>query len=184
MRVKIISPSKCPVAEWKLEIDTKLYSGGALSYRIPETIFVLFNPWCLQDQVYLSDEEQRYEYVMEQQGLIWRGTAQRLRPVPWVYAQFERDVLECAMYVVSKVGKVGSRARGDPVRMVRALSAAVNSPDDNGVVYGNWGTDFGKHTAPTKWVGSMKILQEYLKTKKPVKYGQCWVFSGVLGTSK
>lgn len=184
LRVKIISPITCPVTEWKLEIDTKLYSGGALSYRIPESIFILFNPWVLKDQVYLSDEEQRYEYVMEQQGLIWRGSAQRFQAVPWVYAQFERDVLECSMYIVSKLAKVNARSRGDPVRLVRALSAAVNSPDDNGALVGFWGSDFGKYTAPTKWMGSMKILQAYLKTKKPVKYGQCWVFAGVLNTSK
>lgn len=45
---------------------------------------------------------------------------------------------------------------------------------------GNWGEDFDGGTAPTKWVGSMKILQKYYKDKKPVKYGQCWVFAGVL----
>jgi transglutaminase 1 len=47
---------------------------------------------------------------------------------------------------------------------------------------GNWGEDFDGGTPPTKWVGSMKILQKYCKDKKPVKYGQCWVFSGVLTT--
>lgn len=58
----------------------------------------------------------------------------------------------------------------------------VNSPDDNGAVMGNWSNDFGGGTPPTKWLGSQKILQQYYKTRKPVKYGQCWVFSGVLAT--
>ena len=58
----------------------------------------------------------------------------------------------------------------------------VNSSDDNGAVMGNWSEDFGGGTPPSQWLGSQKILQEYYKTKKPVKYGQCWVFSGVLGT--
>jgi len=49
---------------------------------------------------------------------------------------------------------------------------------------GNWTAEFAGGTNPTKWVGSMKIMQEFYKTKKPVKYGQCWVFSGVLATSK
>jgi transglutaminase 1 len=60
----------------------------------------------------------------------------------------------------------------------------VNSPDDNGVVMGNWTDDFGGGISPTLWIGSMKILQQFYKTKKPVKYGQCWVFAGVLTTSK
>lgn len=49
---------------------------------------------------------------------------------------------------------------------------------------GNWTSEFEGGTPPTKWVGSMKILQTFHKTHKPVKYGQCWVFSGVLGTCK
>jgi transglutaminase 1 len=60
----------------------------------------------------------------------------------------------------------------------------VNSPDDSGVLMGNWSDDFDGGTPPTKWVGSMKILQKFYKDKKPVKYGQCWVFAGVLTTSK
>lgn len=59
----------------------------------------------------------------------------------------------------------------------------VNSPDDNGCLKGNWSTEFDGGTPPTKWVGSMKILQKYYTNKKPVKYGQCWVFAGVLTTS-
>lgn len=73
--------------------------------------------------------------------------------------------------------------RNDPITISRALSAAVNSPDDDGAVLGNWSEDFSGGTAPTKWVGSVAILQEYYKKRKPVKYGQCWIFSGVLTTS-
>ena len=29
----------------------------------------------------------------------------------------------------------------------------------------------------------MEILLQYYDTKKPVKYGQCWVFSGILTTA-
>ena len=47
---------------------------------------------------------------------------------------------------------------------------------------GNWTEDFSGGTPPAQWVGSQKILQQYYKTKKPVKYGQCWVFAGVLAT--
>lgn len=59
----------------------------------------------------------------------------------------------------------------------------MNSPDDDGAVLGNWSEDFSGGTAPTKWVGSVAILQEYFKKRRPVKYGQCWIFSGVLTTS-
>lgn len=60
----------------------------------------------------------------------------------------------------------------------------VNANDDNGVVMGNWSGKYENGTSPMAWIGSVAILQQYYKTKKPVCYGQCWVFSGVLTTGK
>lgn len=82
--------------------------------------------------------------------LIWRGSYNRLRPSPWKLGQFDREVLDCALYVISYIGKISPVARRDPVRTVRALSAAINSPDDDGVLLGNWSNDFSGGTAPTK----------------------------------
>lgn len=56
----------------------------------------------------------------------------------------------------------------------------VNSPDDNGLIQGNWSENFDGGTPPTSWTGSSKIIQKYFESKKPVKFGQCWVFSGAL----
>lgn len=77
------------------------------------------------------------------------------------------------------------RARSDPIRTARALSAAVNVQDDNGVLMGNWASelsDYSGGTHPVKWVGSLAIIQKYYEKKKPVKYAQCWVYAGVLTT--
>ena len=38
-------------------------------------------------------------------------------------------------------------------------------------------------TKPFEWTGSAPILEEYAETMRPVKYGQCWVFAGVVATS-
>ena len=54
--------------------------------------------------------------------------------------------------------------------------------DDNGVLVGRWDGDYSEGTSPSKWIGSRAILEEFMKEKKPVKYGQCWVFSGLLTT--
>lgn len=182
--VSITPAVNCVVAQWKMDIDTKMKEDGAVSYRHEKGIFILFNPWCKSDQVYMKSEDWKEECVLHDTGLIWRGSYNRLRPTVWKYAQFEKDILECSLYLVSKVGKVTGQARSDSVRTVRALSAAVNSADDNGCVMGNWSDEHDGGTPPTKWVGSMEIMQKYYKKKKPVKYGQCWVFSGVLSTSK
>ena len=58
----------------------------------------------------------------------------------------------------------------------------TNAPDDNGVLIGNWSGDYAGGTSPLFWVGSVRILEEFWRTKKPVKFGQCWVFSGVVTT--
>nr|CAD7411873.1 unnamed protein product [Timema poppensis] len=62
----------------------------------------------------------------------------------------------------------------------------VNSNDEDvsvaGVIHGRWDGDYKDGTAPAAWTGSVAILEEYLTTGKEVKYGQCWVFAGVVTT--
>ncbi len=53
---------------------------------------------------------------------------------------------------------------------------------DTGVLYGQWKKPYSGGTEPWQWNGSVAILEKYMRTKRPVKYGQCWVFSAVLVT--
>ncbi|XP_024939545.1 annulin isoform X2 [Cephus cinctus] len=182
MKIRVTPSVNAYIGKWKLDIDTNRKGDGAVSYTMENPFYMIFNPWHEDDTVYLENEDQRQEYVMAETGLIWRGSHNRLRPTVWKYSQFERDILDCALHLMIEVGKTRTNGRGDPVIISRILSAAVNSPDDNGAVMGNWSNDFGGGTPPTKWIGSQKILQQYYKNKKPVKYGQCWIFSGVLTT--
>lgn len=180
LRVQIIPSPECVVAKWRMEVDTKALDDGAYSYCWETGIYILFNPWCKQDQVFLKSEEWRQEAVLSDVGLIWRGTFNRQRPCIWKYSQFDKDVLDSSLFLVNQVGKVRGGDRADPVVTARALSAAVNSVDDDGAVMGNWSENFGGGVPPTDWMGSGEILQKYWKKKRPVKYGQCWVFAGVL----
>lgn len=45
---------------------------------------------------------------------------------------------------------------------------------------GNWTENFNDGKAPSAWLNSKEILSQYLKTKKSVKYAQCWNFAGTL----
>ncbi|XDB56490.1 hypothetical protein AB1E18_009958 [Capra hircus] len=59
----------------------------------------------------------------------------------------------------------------------------VNSNNDRGVVQGQWRGKYGGGTSPLHWSGSVTILHKWFKGRfKPVKYGQCWVFAGVMCT--
>lgn len=61
----------------------------------------------------------------------------------------------------------------------------INAVDDSGVLAGNWSGNYSAGTSPTVWSGSVEILREYHKNNgAPVKYGQCWVFAGVVTTGR
>lgn len=48
----------------------------------------------------------REEYVQEDGGLMFRGVYNVIKPTPWNYAQYEKDILECSLYLVKEIGKV------------------------------------------------------------------------------
>ncbi|KAL7990176.1 hypothetical protein Chor_010530 [Crotalus horridus] len=59
----------------------------------------------------------------------------------------------------------------------------VNSNDDNGVLQGRWDGNYAGGESPTSWTGSVDILRRWKSSGfRPVRYGQCWVFAGVLNT--
>ncbi|XP_042909148.1 annulin [Parasteatoda tepidariorum] len=186
--IEVTTTPNCIVGDWIVDVDTKIKrdkeeEAKSLRYTSKTPIYILFNPWCKQDIVYMSDSEHRKEYVLNEGGLIWRGTNNRLRPCVWNYGQFQENILQCCVYLLGHIAKLSIVDRSDPVKVVRHISAVVNSPDDHGVLVGNWSDDYGGGQAPTSWQGSIAILQQYYKNKKPVKYGQCWVFSGVVTTA-
>lgn len=56
LMVAVTPAADCIVAAWRIDIDTKITGGGSLSYTHPQPIYVLFNPWCLNDSVYMPGE--------------------------------------------------------------------------------------------------------------------------------
>ncbi|XP_009864738.1 PREDICTED: protein-glutamine gamma-glutamyltransferase 4, partial [Apaloderma vittatum] len=175
--LSVTSSPSAPVGKYFLSVKT-----GSNIYK-PEngTVYLLFNPWCEGDVVFLASEAEREEYVLNDSGCIYVGSADSIYNRPWNFGQFEGLILDACMYLLDK-SKLKLSNRRDPVFVSRAMSALVNANNDNGVLLGNWSGNYNNGTSPTDWIGSVSILQQYYKTKKPVLYGQCWVFSGVLTT--
>lgn len=186
MTVEVRSPADAPVGEWQVIVETiDGLAGGeggpVLQYQHPDAVYLLFNPWEKHDAVFMEDAPQLDEYVLNDVGKVWVGPMGFTRGREWVFGQFDARVLPAAMLVLERTGLVHSE-RGDPVRMARALTKLVNANDDGGVLVGRWDGQYDDGTAPASWTGSVAILEEYLETGVSVRYGQCWIFAGVLCT--
>jgi len=140
-------------------------------------IYILFNAWSKYDDVYLDNEADRNEYVLNEDGFIWVGSYFNFAPRTWSFAQFNTKSIECAL---SLLQRIPLQNRADIVLVSRNLSALVNSQDDQGVLVGNWSSNYAGGTSPSAWTGSADILKQYIQSGSPVKFGQCWVYSGVL----
>ncbi|KAB7503271.1 Hemocyte protein-glutamine gamma-glutamyltransferase [Armadillidium nasatum] len=184
--LQVFIPATAPVGIWRLNIRSGLkdrsQGAGMAVYKDETDVFILFNPWCKEDLVYLEDDKDREEYVMNDKGKVYVGSFRKPRGRPWAFGQFEDVVLPVACYVL-ELSKYPHSERGNPVKVVRAISGGVNDIDDEGILVGRWDGEYGDGIAPFKWTGSVRILEEYLKGGfRPVKYGQCWVFSAVTTT--
>lgn len=78
---------------------------------------VFIRPLRSEDLVYMENEEWKKEYIMADSGLIWRGSHNRMRPCAWNFAQFEKDILECSIYLLSNVGKLTIAGRAGNINM-------------------------------------------------------------------
>uniref|UniRef100_A0A3B4BQY5 protein-glutamine gamma-glutamyltransferase n=1 Tax=Pygocentrus nattereri TaxID=42514 RepID=A0A3B4BQY5_PYGNA len=151
--------------------------------RNPKTDFyILFNPWASSDEVYMDNENERAEYVLNDTGIIFNGVVDNVSSRPWNYGQFKPGVLDACLFVLD-FGKVPLQFRGSAAKLIRQGSAMINSQDDDGVLVGNWSENFSNGTAPSAWTGSAEILLSYAsKGGVPVKFGQCWVYAGTFNT--
>uniref|UniRef100_A0A7N9AWJ8 protein-glutamine gamma-glutamyltransferase n=1 Tax=Mastacembelus armatus TaxID=205130 RepID=A0A7N9AWJ8_9TELE len=144
-------------------------------------LYILFNPWAGDDAVFLDDEEERTECVMNEMGIIYHGAYEDIAERNWNYGQFNYGVLDACLYIMDK-SEMPITNRGDPIKVARKASAMLNSRDDDGVLVGNWSGDYTYGVAPTSWTGSTEILLTYYKSRMPVCYAQCWVYAAVFNT--
>ncbi|XP_070577279.1 hemocyte protein-glutamine gamma-glutamyltransferase-like [Ptychodera flava] len=181
VRVTIYTPADCLIGKYKMVVRATTEKMKYDEYEVADEIYVLFNPWCEADAVYMADDKKRDEYVLQDFNQYYWGNSDSIGKSFWSQAQFEPVVLECAFYLLKASG-LSRYHLGNPVQIARTLSSMMNSKDNDGVLVGNWTGEYEDGTSPTEWSGSEAIFEQYMATKKPVKYGQCWVFAG-LGTS-
>ncbi|XP_051804447.1 protein-glutamine gamma-glutamyltransferase 6-like [Acanthochromis polyacanthus] len=179
--LSVTPPADAPVGEYELfgKLQAEEKSLGKL--------VVLFNPWCSEDSVYLLDELKRKEYILNEHGIIFIGSANYISPGDWDYGQFEENMVDICLKILDRNHKHDKNpaedvaSRSDPIYVSRVISAMINSNDDSGVLEGRWEFPYIGGKRPTHWTGSYAILNKWLQSGcRPVKYGQCWVFAGVM----
>uniref|UniRef100_A0A8C7ZSB9 Protein-glutamine gamma-glutamyltransferase K n=1 Tax=Oryzias sinensis TaxID=183150 RepID=A0A8C7ZSB9_9TELE len=183
IKLSVNSPGTAVIGRYRLTVEITCPNGLAIyTFNPSDDIYMLFNPWSKDDSVFLHDEEERQEYVLNDVGRIYCGRVNQIEARTWNYGQFDSGILATCLYILEN-SKTLCSGWGDPVNMVRIISAMVNSNNECGVLVGKWSGDYKEGTNPTFWNGSVEILQQYYASKgSPVKYGQCWVFGGVTTT--
>ncbi|XP_021110631.1 protein-glutamine gamma-glutamyltransferase E [Heterocephalus glaber] len=187
LTIAIYSPASAPIGRYTLSLQ--ISSKGRVSSVKLGTFVLLFNPWLQADDVFMSNQAERQEYVEEDSGIIFVGSTNRIGMVGWNFGQYEEDILNISLSILDKSlnfrrdpGTDVAR-RNDPKYVGRVLSAMINSNDDNGVIAGNWSGSYTGGLDPRNWNGSVEILKEWKKSGfRPVRFGQCWVFAGTLNT--
>uniref|UniRef100_A0A8D2M9A2 protein-glutamine gamma-glutamyltransferase n=1 Tax=Zonotrichia albicollis TaxID=44394 RepID=A0A8D2M9A2_ZONAL len=187
LSLSILSPADAVVGRYKLQLQ--VLAGNKLSSKVLGHFVLLFNPWCPDDDVYMANEKERQEYVLNDSGIIFQGVEKDIQEEAWNYGQFEEDILDISLAVLDRSlnhredPALDVSRRNSPVYVSRVISATVNSNDDKGVVEGKWSGRFRSGTNPLRWSGSVTILRRWHRARyRPVRYGQCWVFAGVTCT--
>ncbi|XP_051932260.1 protein-glutamine gamma-glutamyltransferase E isoform X2 [Hippocampus zosterae] len=179
--VVITPPADAPIGRYTLKAT--LWGED----KTVTTLVLLYNPWFSGDSVFLPDESKREEYVLNEQGVIYRGSLHYIIPLRWDFGLFEDDMVDICLNILDKSLNYRKNpaddlaSRSDPVYVGRVISAMINSPDDRGVLMGNWSDSFEGGHSPSHWSGSYSILSMWKNNNfRTVKYGQCWVFAGVM----
>ncbi|XP_068560608.1 protein-glutamine gamma-glutamyltransferase 2-like [Cebidichthys violaceus] len=177
----ITPPADTPIGEFNLVVKHRDEE------KTLPTLVVLYNPWCSDDWVYMKEEKEINEYVMNEKGIIYKGSSNYIFPFDWDFGQFEDKMVDICLkildvnhkHIIDPADDVSARC--NPIYVGRVISAMINCQDDSGVLMGCWDGSYRHGFRPSHWTGSHAILKRWLNYDcQRVKYGQCWVFAGVM----
>ncbi|XP_011796517.1 PREDICTED: erythrocyte membrane protein band 4.2 isoform X1 [Colobus angolensis palliatus] len=142
---------------------------------------LLFNPWSREDAVFLKNEAQRTEYLLNQNGLIYLGTADCIQAESWDFGQFEGDVIDLSLRLLSEDKQVEKWSQ--PVHVARVLGALLHYLKEKRVLPTPQTQTTQEGALLNKRRGSVPILRQWLTGQgRPVYDGQAWVLAAVACT--
>ncbi|KAB0375151.1 hypothetical protein FD755_013643 [Muntiacus reevesi] len=142
---------------------------------------LLFNPWNREDAVFLGNEAQRREYLLNQNGLIFLGTADCIQDEPWDFGQLEEDVIDLGLSLLTMDNQV--EKWGNPVHVARVLGALLHDLKEKCVLPTAKIQTTEERALLNKRRGSVPILRQWATGHgRPVYEGQAWVLAAVACT--
>jgi hypothetical protein len=110
------------------------------------------------------DEEMKIEYIENKNG-VFRN---------WKYDLSDANLSD---FVMEKINELSYDNR-DIITIIRHLMSEFSSEhSENALICGKWSSDYSDGLSPSAWKSSSHVFREWGINKKPIKYGQCWVFS-------
>ncbi|XP_066479609.1 protein-glutamine gamma-glutamyltransferase 5-like [Tiliqua scincoides] len=151
--------------------------------------YVLFNPWCSGDPVYLDSQAQREEYVLNEHGIVFQGLPKHIISHPWYFGQFQDDILEICLKILDTSTNflrdpgMDCSCRNDPVYISRVVNNMICCHKKKCILKPPPSNNHLQGPNPLMWNGSVPILRQWYHNKcKPVKYGHCGTFAAVMCT--
>ncbi|GFO48455.1 protein-glutamine gamma-glutamyltransferase k-like [Plakobranchus ocellatus] len=118
------------IGEWECQVTTSLVNTSDkenFTFTGVPDIYVLFNPWCQDDQVYYTEKSSDLdEYVLNEYGCVFDGLADYIGRKPWYYGQFQDGILDVCMTLLRMAFDMEiSKDMGDAIMVARKLSRIV-----------------------------------------------------------
>uniref|UniRef100_A0A8C0QUV6 Erythrocyte membrane protein band 4.2 n=1 Tax=Canis lupus dingo TaxID=286419 RepID=A0A8C0QUV6_CANLU len=134
-----------------------------------------------EDAVFLKKESQRREYVLNQHGLIYLGTADCFQAEPWDFGQFECGVINLSLGLLNLDKQV--EKWGNPVHVAHILGALLHGLKEKSVLPTPRTDTTQEGVLLYKRRGSVPILRQWITGQgRPVYDSQAWVFAAVACT--
>uniref|UniRef100_A0A8C3VUP2 Protein 4.2 n=1 Tax=Catagonus wagneri TaxID=51154 RepID=A0A8C3VUP2_9CETA len=142
---------------------------------------LLFNPWSQEDAVFLGNKAQCSEYTLNQNGLIFMGTADCIEAMPWDFGQFEEDVIDLSLKLLSMNKQVAEW--GNPEHVAHTLGTLLQMLKEKSVLPTLQIQTAQEKALVYKRRGSAPILRQWLTGQgRPVYESQAWVLAAVTCT--
>nr|XP_023423259.1 erythrocyte membrane protein band 4.2 [Cavia porcellus] len=174
--VAVTTPVDAVIGHYSLLLQVS----GQEQYHLGQ-FTLLFNPWNREDAVFLQNEAQCQEYVLDQNGLIFLGTADCIQEEPWDFGQFESDVMDLSLDLLGVDKQVEEWSQ--PAHVARVLGALLHAIKEKKVLPTPKTPSAQEQVLLNKRRGSAPILRQWLTGQgRPVYEGQAWVLAAVTCT--